>query len=1100
MNAVLSRMMQMTLGVCLSALPTFAQGTSQAPAAAKLITASSGCPGGICVVLGGRTSDLALAVSKQGPYVVQALVPDEASLDQTRSALRAGGAYGLVSADRSTYEYLPYAENLINIVVVQDYADAASQGLSIDEVFRVLAPLGAAYFGNPQAADNTETGWIETLTAKLSESGFSATQVLTDAATWVRVVKPWPKDIDEWTHYLHGADGNAVAQDRVVGPPEHYQWISEPLWLRSHESDSSVRTMVSSRGRLFYIADEAPISLVGDHDLPDKWFLTARDAFNGVLLWKVPIEDWGWRAWKPSWFSPRPGDIPLNIQKRLVAVAEKLYVTLGYRAPVSEIDGGTGKLLKTYDATARTAEILYHEGSLILTVLENDGARIKRVDAQSGKTLWTCENSYRGTVTDYYRFTAMHGSVPPAEVDPTLNIATDGAVVALLDGQDVVCLDFKSGKESWRARFPLVEADFKAGGINAQRTLWSGTLIVRDGAVVHASPNQLAAFSARSGEILWQQPKKFLQHLWFEWKDVFVIDGLVWTWSAETVREPLETDGRPTKSMSVWPVSANGYDLHTGKLTREVPLGNIFKTYHHHRCYRNKATVRYILASRRGSEFVDLEEGNHSIHNWVRGTCHVGMMPANGLQYAPPHPCVCYIEEKLNGMNALAPRIPSQYRRAEREVSERLERGPAYGQIRGTSDPRLRGDRLAPAEAGGRATNDWPAYRHDSLRSGAAQTEVPAALKLLWQSTVGRKLSAPVVADGRVFVSLIDEHHVAALDGNNGRKIWESAAGARVDSPPTYYRGTVIFGSRDGWVYCLRAADGARLWRFAAAPRDRRIGAFGQLESAWPVHGSVLVQDGIAYFAAGRSSELDGGIYLYGVDALSGELRCQTKLEGPHYNVGNISQNYQLPMGALPDILQGDGRLIYMRELTFSGKLEKQDLPPRQTSDRVSPKATLLDDSYFKRTPWYFGGADNYARLIVHDERTAYFVRMFDSLQGLDPNVYFTPGKKGYLLFGIDRTTGRQTWAQRLPVRVNAMVVTPNLLFIAGPPDVVDPQDPLGAFEGRKGAVLLAIDRTSGGEMWRYSLPSPPAFDGLAAAAGRLYMALQDGGIACFGP
>ncbi len=60
-----------------------------------------------------------------------------------------------------------------------------------------------------------------------------------------------------------------------------------------------------------------------------------------------------------------------------------------------------------------------------------------------------------------------------------------------------------------------------------------------------------------------------------------------------------------------------GYDLHTGKLAKKVPLGNIFKTYHHHRCYRNKATLRYIIASRRGSEFVDLEEGNHSIHNWV---------------------------------------------------------------------------------------------------------------------------------------------------------------------------------------------------------------------------------------------------------------------------------------------------------------------------------------------------------------------------------------------------------------------------------------------------------------------------------------------------
>ena len=44
---------------------------------------------------------------------------------------------------------------------------------------------------------------------------------------------------------------------------------------------------------------------------------------------------------------------------------------------------------------------------------------------------------------------------------------------------------------------------------------------------------------------------------------------------------------------------------------------------------------------------------------------------------------------------------------------------------------------------------------------------------------------------------------------------------------------------------------------------DRRIVAFGQLESVWPVHGSVLVVDGLA--AAG------GRLYL---SCLDGKLRC----------------------------------------------------------------------------------------------------------------------------------------------------------------------------------------------------------------------------------
>ena len=48
--------------------------------------------------------------------------------------------------------------------------------------------------------------------------------------------------------------------------------------------------------------------------------------------------------------------------------------------------------------------------------------------------------------------------------------------------------------------------------------------------------------------------------------------------------------------------------------------------------------------------------------------------------------------------------------------------------------------------------------------------------------------------------------------------------------------------------------------RGGAAPVDPRLVADGQCESVWPVHGSVLIEDGRVYFAAGRYSHLDGGI------------------------------------------------------------------------------------------------------------------------------------------------------------------------------------------------------------------------------------------------
>lgn len=1003
--------------------------------AAFFLLLSAAHAAGLYVIVGARDAEQALTLSKQG-NLVHCLASDA----RTRDALRASGVFAeVLSGNR-----LPYADNLVNTIIVND-----GHQISQDELLRVLVPNGVAHVGGQ------------------------------------KIVKPWPKDIDEWTHYLHGADGNPVANDRVVGPPRHYQWIEGPMWLRDHETDSSVSTLVTAQGRLFAIVDEAPIGLAGQHSLPDKWFLIARDAFNGLLLWKVPIRRWGWREWKDTWFNSRAGDIPLNIQKRLVAVGDKVYVTLGYQAPVTELDARTGEILQTYAGTERTNEILFHNGTLVLSVLSEDGAKVMAVDAATGKTLWTSTKPFKGTTTDYIKWVISPVSPTIPKLDPALNIATDGKVVALIDGPEIVCLNARTGAEKWRAAFPLEDDDKKRGNSS---DLWVGTMIVRDGVVLHASPSKLAAFSADTGKMLWSQPKKYIGHLWYEWKDVFVVGDLVWTWSAELETGEFKSGPRG-KQREFWPKTVNGYDLKTGALKKEVPLGQIFAAHHHHRCYRNKAAVRYILASRRGTEYVDLENGNHTVHNWVRGTCHVGMMPANGLQYVPPHPCQCYIEEKLNGFFALAPsqtkNIPS---------GERLERGPAFSEISNLKSEI--------------SDSDWPMFRQNPARTGSVNTQVPDNAAPVWNVKLGNSATPPIVVGDHIFVAVPDEHRVVCLDARDGKQLWFFAAGGRIDSPPTWHNGTVLFGSADGWVYCLRATDGALAWRFRAAPEERLICVYGQLESAWPVHGSVLVLDNKVYFSAGRSSQLDGGIYLYALDAATGKVLHQTKLEGPDYAVNTAGKllmrpppadgpaefetNFGLPQGYLSDVLMSDKGRIFMRATAFDGELKLERGKPD-----LLPRSGFLDDTYFKRTPWTFEG--EYGNMIAREKDSVYFVRQFDSLKGLDPMVFFTPGAKGYLLFAKNVGAKKESWSVRIPVRVRAMVQTTDRLFVAGPPDVVDPKDPLGAFEGRKGGVLYSVDSASGKKMAEWNLPAPPVLNGLAAARGQLFVTTTDGALLSFG-
>ena len=95
----------------------------------------------------------------------------------------------------------------------------------------------------------------------------------------------------------------------------------------------------------------------------------------------------------------------------------------------------------------------------------------------------------------------------------------------------------------------------------------------------------------------------------------------------------------------------------------------------------------------------------------------------------------------------------------------------------------------------------------------------------------------------------------------------------------------------------------------------------------------------------------------FGLDAATGHLRCERPLAGPDYKLGDFEENFGLPMGSLPDILTSDGTTIWMRDLAFD-----KDLQPAKGPPELRVPGGLLEDSYFKRTPWTSGG--EYARLV----------------------------------------------------------------------------------------------------------------------------------------
>jgi len=1009
------------------------------------ILEATGFSGGLVVHVGCGHGKLTAALRAKDNCLVHGLDTDADDVRQAREYIQKLGVYGPVSVERFDGKRLPYADNLANLVVAEDLGD-----VTMAEAMRVLAPGGVLC---------------------VKQNG-----------RWRKSVKPRPKDIDEWTHYLHDASGNAVAHDRVVGPPRCVQWIAEPRHTRSHEHTPGIIAVVSAGGRIFYVADQAPTASIRR---PAEWHLVARDAYNGVLLWKRPIATWfphlcGWTQG------------PLQLQRKLVAVGNRVYVTLGFHAPLSALDAATGKTLKVYEQTRGTEEVVCHKGILLLVVRSVTDERVaelekwaqlarkKKSPLHARETMQPLVKRFRAIEAKAQRAVlALDGDTgrllwKKAGADVgwlrPVTLCASGDRVFYQKGRNVVCLDLKTGRELWSASSAPMR-------------------VVCDSCVVCADRQTVTALSAETGRTLWTQPASLCQI-----RDMFVINGSLWVGGFK----PWKGRGPGRRRGPAWgPYFATQRDLATGKILKHIEPEN---PGHHHRCWRNKATERYILGGRRGVEFIDLRTGDVLWHSWVRGVCRYGVMPCNGLLYAPPHACGCYIAAKLSGFYALAPgerfRVPGS-----RVREERLERGPAYGE-----NPKPGTRNQEP--------DDWPTYRHDAQRSGCTRSPVPVVLRRRWQADVGAprqargglsqskagKLTTPTVAGGKVFVASVDEHRICAMDADSGRLTWQFTAGGRVDSPPTLHKGRAIFGCRDGHVYSVRASDGALAWRLRAARAERRIAACGQIESASPVHGSVLVQDGVAYFTAGRSSYLDGGIDLYRIQPETGKALSRTPIYSPDPQTGKQPKHFgpcYMP-GALGDILTSDDQHVYLRDMVFNKRGGRQP----KGNPHLFTLTGFLDDTWPHRSYWIFGtrcsistgcsGRDRNlisGRLLVVDGPMVYGygrARLHWSNRLQDG---------AYRLFALNRGERKQQWAKRLAIQVRAMVLADKVLFVAGPP--ADAGEGPEGRDQNQGALLMAISASDGTKLAQYRLDSSPVFDGMAAAGGRLYISLENGHLVC---
>src|SRR2546425_998739 len=112
---------------------------------------------GICVQVGVGDANVLAGLTANRGLIIHALERDPIKLHEAQQKLQTRGLYGQVAVEPWPGTALPYADDLVNLLIVED-----NNEIPQTEILRVLVPNGAA--------------WLQR------------------ATNWASLRKPWPSD------------------------------------------------------------------------------------------------------------------------------------------------------------------------------------------------------------------------------------------------------------------------------------------------------------------------------------------------------------------------------------------------------------------------------------------------------------------------------------------------------------------------------------------------------------------------------------------------------------------------------------------------------------------------------------------------------------------------------------------------------------------------------------------------------------------------------------------------------------------------------------------------------------------------------------------
>jgi outer membrane protein assembly factor BamB len=862
------------------------------------------------------------------------------------------------------------------------------------------------------------------------------------------LVKPPIPGVDDWSHPYHAPDNNPLSHDQVARGPYLTQFLADPRYAPLPQ------VAVAAGGRVF-----KAFGHIAFKTREEPWLntLAAFNGYNGTLLWRREI----------------PAALMVH-RNTLIATADRVY--FGDDKSCKVIDAASGRVLEEIAPSAEAVggtfwKWMALDNGVLYALIGDQEERDPVIRAKMEGHGWPWNPLSPGYNKDEH--TWGYGrtlvAIDPASkrvlwrhreeqaVDSRALCLKNNRLYAFRFGAYLTCFDTSTGDEVWRKTKDNAPELFRSLGEYSKRqdwrTNWRTTAYLKasDRALYFAGPavNKLLAVSTDDGRVLWQHPYDNYQ--------IVVREDAVYGLPGQIDKDP-----------------ARVFDPLTGKVLQEIRLGR-------RACTRVTGSIDALFCrANGGSTRLEVGSNRPQLVSPMRPNCHDGVTIANGLLYWWPSVCDCNLT--LYGITCLGPAGSFDFSQSA-TAAERLE----------TSAPAA-----DPTPPSSDSVADWPTYRANNSSTVTTEALLPARAARLWEFASPAPLTptAPTAAGELAFVAASDGS-VRALRAASGQVAWKAQTGGAIRYPPTLWRGRAYVGSGDGWAYCFEAKTGRLLWRFRAAPVERRIPVYGELQSTWPVGSGVLVEDGVAYCAAGIVNY--DGTHVYALDALTGEIRWQNNTSGhldPELLTGVSVQGQLMLFGGKLYLAGGNAVSPAVYDLKDGRCLNEQGKLRQTVNNAVPGSFSPRGNELFRiEDSVMVSGKPHYAdpRYQVYDSqvfnktllaKAAGQAVVWQNNQWLACFPASQAGLEKKIISSWDRPRSlglKPVWESECKESA-ALAVGQNAVVVA-----------------RK-AELLAYDLNTGKVLWSQPLPAPPVPWGLCVNRdGFVMVTLEGGKVFCFG-